>query len=68
VVHFGQLGHTVETIWKELAHHVCFYQPDKSAVRECGVERGHRLNFDVMTALARTTGYMNHLVKEVIEI
>jgi hypothetical protein len=52
----------------EHALHICLYQPDKSAAAEHCIETGHKIIFYETTVPARTSGYMEHLVKEAIEI
>jgi hypothetical protein len=44
--------------------HVHLCQPDKSAVAEHSIEAGHNIDFNIMIL----AGYMDHLVKEAIEI
>jgi hypothetical protein len=44
------------------------YQPAKSAVAEHSTESGHRIKFHETEGLAETSGYMERLVKEAIEI
>jgi hypothetical protein len=58
----------LETRYKEHKRHVRLGQPDKSAVAEHGIEAGHNINFNNIMILEKVTGYMDHLVKEAIEI
>jgi hypothetical protein len=48
--------------------HVRLKQPDKSAVAEHNFNTGHRIDFSSTSVLDKTTGYMDRLVKEEIEI
>jgi hypothetical protein len=44
------------------------YPPDKLAVAEHSINKGHYINFKDTTVLARMEGYLNHRVKEAIKI
>jgi hypothetical protein len=48
--------------------HVHLKQIDKSAVVEHNFNTGHRIDFSSTSMLDKTTGYMDCLAKEVIEI
>jgi intracellular sulfur oxidation DsrE/DsrF family protein len=43
-------------------------KPDESAVVEHVIKTGHRIHFVKMTLIAGTMVYMDHLVKEGVEI
>jgi hypothetical protein len=44
------------------------YQPDESAAAEHSFESGHQIKFQETETLAETSGYMDLLVREAIEI
>jgi hypothetical protein len=48
--------------------HVHLKQPNKSAVVEHNFNTGHRIDFSSTSVLDKTTGYIDCLVKEAIEI
>jgi hypothetical protein len=66
-VYVGQTGSTIEPC-KEHKTHIHLGQPDKSAVAEHSIEAGHNIDFNNITILDKVTGYMDHIVKEAIEI
>jgi hypothetical protein len=48
--------------------HIWLNQLEKSAVAEHGMNRGHKIDFNNVSVLDRASGYMDHLVKEAIQI
>jgi hypothetical protein len=64
----GQSGRTIEARCKEHQRYARLYQPEKSAVAEHSISMGHHINFSSTSMLYRTSGYLDHLVKEAIEI
>jgi hypothetical protein len=68
-VYVGQTGCTIITArCKEHERHIQLCQPEKSAVAEHCLETGHRIEFEEVTVLTRSAGYMDRLVKRAIEI
>jgi hypothetical protein len=67
-VHVGQTGHTITARCKEHEHHIQLHQLEKSAVAEHCIETCHKIGFGEATILARSTGYMDILVKDAVEI
>jgi len=61
---------SIMTGCKEHAQHVYIrqFQLDKLAMAEHSITSGHHINFDDAAVLTRTTGQVDHLVKEAIEI
>jgi hypothetical protein len=48
--------------------HVRLDQPEKSAVAEHSINTGHQIDCNNVSVLDRASGYMDHLVKEAIQI
>jgi hypothetical protein len=67
-VYVGQTGRSVETGCKEHMRHIHLEQPKKSAVAEQSINTRHRTDFSSTSVLDKAAGYMDHLVKEAIEI
>jgi hypothetical protein len=67
-VYVGQSGQTIEARLKEHRRHVRLNQLEKSAVAEHSITTSYHINFDGTTKLGMATKYMDHLVKEAIEI
>jgi hypothetical protein len=67
-VYIGQTGRTIETRCKEHMRHIHPGHPDKSAVAEHSIEAGHNIDFNNIMILEKVTVYMDHLVKEAVEI
>ena len=53
---------------KQHTGHFHLDQPVKSAVAEHIIDTGQSMKFNNICRLARVNGYMDHLVKEAIEI
>jgi hypothetical protein len=47
---------------------ICLDQPDESAVAEHSTEAGHQIKFHETGVPAKTSGYMDRLVDETVEI
>jgi hypothetical protein len=67
-VYVGQTSRAIENRCKEHKRHIHLGQPGNSAVAEHSIETGHNIDFNNIMILEKVTGYMNHLVKEAIEI
>jgi hypothetical protein len=67
-VYVGQTKRSIEARCKEHMRHVHLKQPDKSAVAEHNFNTGHHIDFSSTSVLDKTTGYVDRLVKEAIEI
>jgi hypothetical protein len=48
--------------------YLCLYQLDNSAMAKHSIESGHPIKFHELEVLAKTSGYMNWLVKESVGI
>jgi hypothetical protein len=53
---------------KEHQRHIRIGHPDKSAVAEHSINRGHRIQFHSASILATKSRYMDRIVREAIEI
>jgi hypothetical protein len=67
-VYIGQTGRSTEARCKEHMRHIWLDQPEKSAVAEHSINTGHQIDFNNISLLDRASGYMDHLVKEAIQI
>jgi hypothetical protein len=67
-VYIGQTGRSIEARCKEHMRHIRLDQPEKSAVAENSINAGHKIDFNIISVLDRASGYMDRLVKEVIQI
>jgi hypothetical protein len=63
-----QTARTVETRCKEHMKHIYLGQPEISAVAEHAFEMGHNIKFTNTAILDKTPGYMDHVIKDTIEI
>jgi hypothetical protein len=66
-VYIGQTGRSIETRCKEHMRDIRLDQPEKTEVAEHSINTGHQIDFNV-SVLDRASGYMDRLVKEVIQI
>jgi hypothetical protein len=66
-VNVGQTSRTIEIRCQEHIRHLCHGQTEESAVAEHLLNTGHEIQFEKTHRLHRTT-YMDHIVKEAIEI
>jgi hypothetical protein len=53
---------------KEHQRHIRLEHPDKSAVAEYSIDQGHRIQFHNSSILATKTRYMDHIIRQAIEI
>jgi hypothetical protein len=67
-VYIGQTGRSVDIRLKEHQRHIRLEHPDKSAVAQHSIDQGHRIQFHKSSILASKTRYMDHIVREAIEI
>jgi hypothetical protein len=58
----------VDTRLKEHELHMQLEHPDKSALAEHSIDLGHRIQFYDTSILATKTRYMDHIIRETIEI
>ena len=54
--------------YKQYMRHFHLDQPEKTAVAEHITDTGHSMKFNNICRLIKVQGYMDHLVKEAIEI
>jgi hypothetical protein len=64
----GQTERTIDARLREHRRHVLLNQPQRSAVAENSLTTYHRIDFDGTSKLRTATRYMDHLVREAIEI
>jgi hypothetical protein len=64
----GQASRTIEARHKEHMRYVRLEQPEKSVVAEHWLDTGHRRDFNGTSILGTTNRYMDHLMREAIEI
>jgi hypothetical protein len=67
-VYFGHSGRTVEDRYKEHKRYIRQHQPEKSAVPDHSISTGHCFDFCRTSLLDITSGYVDGLVKEAVEI
>jgi hypothetical protein len=64
----GQTGRSVDTRLKEYQWHTHLEYPDKSAMAEYSVYLEYHIQFHNTSILATKTRYMDHIIREAIEI
>jgi hypothetical protein len=67
-VYIGQTGRSVDIRLKEHQRHRTLEHPDKPAIAEHSTDPGHRIQLHNASILATKTRYMDHFVREAIEI
>jgi hypothetical protein len=67
-VYIGQTGRSVDIRLKEHQWHIRLKHPDNSAEAEHSIDQGHCIQFHNASILATKTRYMDHIVREAIEI
>jgi hypothetical protein len=67
-VYVGQTERTIEARLREYRRHICLNQPERSAVAVHSLTTYQRIRFDGTSKLRTATRYMDHLVREAIEI
>jgi hypothetical protein len=67
-VNVSQTGHTITARCKEYECHIQLHRPEKPVVVMHCLETSQKFDFGEVTVPARSTGYMDRLVKEATEI
>jgi hypothetical protein len=67
-VYIGQTEWSIQTTVKEHQRHICLAHPEKSAVAEHNLNVGHCIQLHNISILAKKSRYMDHIIREAIEI
>jgi hypothetical protein len=67
-VNIGQTGHSVEMRVKEHCRHIRLYHPEKSVEAEHSINRGHWIQLQKTSILAKKLRWMDLIIREAIEI
>jgi hypothetical protein len=67
-VYVGQTGRSIETRCKEHMRHIHLGQSEKFTMAEHRFDTGHNIDFKGIAILDKATGYMDHVIKEPIDI
>jgi hypothetical protein len=67
-VYIGQTGRSIETRIKEHHRHIRLEQPDKSALAEDSINRGHRIKLQDTVILCTRATYIDRMIREVTEV
>jgi hypothetical protein len=67
-VYIGQTGYSVDIKLKEHQRHIRLEHLDELAIAEHSINQGHHIQFYSFSILAMETRYMDHIVREAIEI
>jgi hypothetical protein len=67
-VYIGQTGRSLGIRLKEHQWHIRLEHPNKSAIAEHSTDQGHRIQFHSSSLHAMKTRYVDHIVREAIEI